>query len=237
MNFRGATRVDAASVEAVTTLLLVDKPAETNPEPGKPISAASSGGTSVNLLATPDYDAAVERFFWDAVEHTANQVDPVYAYMSKHSIDPNVGGVRVEIAGKVVESPMVSVQYEFTIEHADIRETNLEALRTVIHSTAISKLEQVAEAYSEYMDVAADAVGNNVKLSKDTFTWDTVLDLLEKVEWSEGTDGRVHPPRQISGANVPPLPDRTPEQQRRLEQIDVKKQEEHVARRRSRRLR
>lgn len=233
----------------------MDEVADQAPEPGDPKGSPGSAApqttsgsevsedsgdrwrTGANLLATPEYDAAVERFFWDAVELTASHVDPVYAYMSNHSINPNVEGVSVEIAGKTVKSPMVPVQYEFVLEYADIRDTNLEALKTVIHSAAMSKLEQVSAAYNEYMDDATDAVGNNVQLNKDTFTWDTVLDLLEKVEWSEGTDGRVHAPRQYSGAKVPKLPDMTPEQQLRMEQIDAKKQEDYVARRRSRRLR
>lgn len=195
------------------------------------------GSSATKLLSALDYGRAADAFFWHAIEFVARASDPLYAVMSKHTLRGDMDGVIVEIEGKTVESPMVPIAYEIPISYDDVRNTNLVALNTAIHAAALSMLEQVAAAYNDYMDVATDAVGHNVQLTKDNYNWDTVLDLLEKVEWAEGTDGQVHAPQQLAGANVPRLPEMTAEQARRLQKIGLEKQEEYVARRRSRRLR
>lgn len=201
------------------------------------VAEGGQSGSALKLLSALDYGRAADVFFWNAIEFVARASDRLYAVMSKHTIRGDMDGVTVEIEGKTVESPMVPIAYEIPISYDDVRNTNLVALNTAIHTAAMSKLEQVATAYNDYIDAATDAVGHNVQLTKDNYNWNTVLDLLEKVEWAEGTDGQVHAPQQLTGANVPPLPEMTAEQELRLQKIALEKQEEHVARRRSRRLR
>jgi len=74
----------------------------------------------------------------------------------------------------------------------------------------------------------------------DDFTWDTVLDAYDKVEWLP-VDGAVRQPQMHVGASVQSALERqgelTPEQCQRLQAIFERKQAEYVSRRRSRRLR
>jgi hypothetical protein len=202
----------------------------TDGEPAEPVD----GGQ--RLLSAVDYGQAVDSFFWNAIEHVARISEPLYAAMSSGDLQ-DVDGVTVEVNGTSVVSPMVHVTYEIPIDPEDVRNTNLGALHAAIHMAASSKLNQVKDAYGTYMDSALDAVGHNLKIPQDSFGWDTVLGILAIVEWAEGADGKLHPPRQLTGAAVPDLPPLTPEQELRMQQIDAQKQEEHVARRRSRRLR
>ncbi|QMW67925.1 hypothetical protein H4N58_08805 [Mumia sp. ZJ1417] len=66
--------------------------------------------------------------------------------------------------------------------------------------------------------LATSAVGNHLTISKDTFRWD-VLAALEKIEWAEDAYGDVQPPRQLTGAGLPELPEITAEQRGRMRQI------------------
>lgn len=191
----------------------------------------------VQLLSASDYGNAVDTFFGNAIEFIARKSDRVYASMHDGASVDGIDAVTVEVAGTSVASPMVNVSYAVPIDPEDVRNTNLEALHAAVQTAAESKLDQVLEAYTNYLDEALAAVGHNVRISKDTFGWGAMFELLEKVEWAEGADGRVHAPQGLFGDAVPELPKMTPDEERRIKAIDDRKQQEHVARRRSRRLR
>lgn len=201
----------------------------------EPVDDPAAGGQ--RLLSAVDYGRAADSFFSNAIEYVARLSDPVYAAMSTGDAREDIDGVTVEVNGTSVVSPMVHITYEIPIDPEDVRNTNLEALHAAVHEAALSKLAQVKDTYGAYLDAALDAVGHNLKIPKDSFGWDTVFDMLERVEWAEGADGRLHPPQQLTGAAIPNLPPMTLEQELRMQQIDAQKQEEYVARRRSRRLR
>lgn len=185
----------------------------------------------------PYATGVVDAFFMNAIEFVARKSDRLYASMQDGATVHGIEAVTVEVEGTSVSSPMVNVSYAVSIDPEDVRNTNLEALHTAVQTAAASKLDQVRDSYASYLDEAVAAVGHTEQISKETFGWDTVFELLEKVEWAEGADGRVHPPQALFGAAVPELPEMTPDEERRMQQIDEMKQEEHVARRRSRRLR
>jgi hypothetical protein len=97
-------------------------------------------------------------------------------------------------------------------------------------------------AFYQYVGAATEAVGNSMQAKRGQLDWDTILDAWETVEWSEDDTGIVRPPTRVvagsaTGFDPSNLPEPTAEQRKRFFNMLVRKQEEHVSRRRSRRLR
>ncbi len=189
------------------------------------------------VLAAGEYSTATLNLFHNAIEHLARAMDPVYGAMESGLGTDGIEAVAVDVEGVSVESPMVNVSYAIDIDPEDVRHVRLGEFHVAALEAATSRLEQVAQSYQDYLDAATAAVGNHRTIPKGAFNWDTVLDLLEQVEWTEGADGMVHPPRAVVGSALPELGEKTPQQVFREALINHSKQEEHVARRRRRRLR
>ena len=123
----------------------------------------------------------------------------------------------------------------------DILAGHLERLHEVIGQIAESYLPQFMRPFFEYVGDAAASVGNSIDAAGAGLSWDLILDAYEMTEWAIDDGGVVRPPQLVAGPDViakyQQLPQPTQEQQQRLRDMTSKKQEEHVSRRRSRRLR
>lgn len=189
------------------------------------------------LLLALDFGSVFAQFESWAIDRLARRLSPVYAAMETFVPSKGVEAVVVEVEGVSVASPIVNIHYEHLVDPEDVRTTNLAALEELLIKAAEQKIEQSAQAYNDYLDEATKAVGNNASLSARDFNWDTMLDLMAEAEWREGPDGQVHPPRMTAGDAVPALPEMTEKQQARADALIKEKRDEHLARRRSRRLR
>lgn len=127
------------------------------------------------------------------------------------------------------------------IRRDDVITGELEMMHDAIARIAESHLAQFMAPFFEHVADAAGAVGNSMDLSGGAFGWDALLDAFEKVQWMPDTTGRIKPPQVHAGKlvlqRIQNLPDFTPEQKQRWADMQRRKQEEHVSRRRSRRLR
>jgi len=186
------------------------------------------------LLTAVEYGAALEQFTSWAIGLVAARKSPVYGAVEMFIPPDGVDGVSVDIAGQSVKSPMIRLKTEVPIDPEAVRRTDLNEMVRLIEMAADDRIEQTREALDAYMNEATAAVGNNVTVKRWDITWDWILDQYEKIEWAEGSDGLVHPP---SLHGIDSLPELTSTQQERLQAIVQRKQDEHVARRRSRRLR
>jgi hypothetical protein len=96
-------------------------------------------------------------------------------------------------------------------------------------------------AFWGHVGTAVSAVGNSVDLSGKKLTWDRILDIFEQIEWMPNDQGMVQKPTMQMGTDArkifDALPEPTAEQQERMRRIAEAKQEAHVSRRHSRRLR
>jgi hypothetical protein len=189
------------------------------------------------LLLALDYGSVFAQFESWAVDRLARRLSPVYAAMETFVPSKGVEAVVVDVDGVSVASPIVNIRYEHRVDPEDVQTTNLVALEEILVKAAEQRIEQSAQAYNDYLDEATKAVGNNASLHAQDFNWDTMLDLMAKAEWREGPDGQVHPPKMTAGDAVPALPEMTEEQRARADALMKEKRDEHMARRRSRRLR
>lgn len=180
-------------------------------------------------------------FVRDAVHAVMAETDPIFGQLQRTQMPEGVSSIRVDVGDVSTPSPGVELAEEVELARDDIVQGNLERLYEVVFKVADAFLAQFMKPFFEYVGDAAEAVGNSVSLEGRPLTWDDMLDTFEKVEWSADDTGRVRPPQVAAGttarAAMDALPDLTPDQQRRWASIIVRKQEAHVSRRRSRRLR
>jgi hypothetical protein len=194
-----------------------------------------------SLLLTPDYDEAVAEFVRHAVESLMSAADPIYASLRRLPLPEGVVSIRVEVGDARTTSPEVQMSERVEIQRSDVVEGNLEEFHIALAQIADSHLLQFMRPFFEHVGDAAEAVGNTMTVEGSAMSWDDVLDAWEKVEWAVDRAGRVRQPQMVVGSEVAArleeLPNPTVQQQQRAESISMRKQEEHVSRRRSRRLR
>jgi hypothetical protein len=193
------------------------------------------------LLTTRDYEDAIAEFVRDAVHSVMAASDDVYAGLRRMPMPEGVTTVSVQVDEAVTDSPEVEMRETVEIRRDDVVAGELEMMHDAVAHIAESHLAQFMAPFFEHVGDAASAVGNSVDLSGDAFGWDGLLDAFEQVRWLPDATGRVRAPQMHAGALVQArlrgLPDFTPEQAQRWADMQRRKQEEHVSRRRSRRLR
>ncbi len=193
------------------------------------------------LLTTRDYDHAIAVFVGDAVHAVMAASDDVYAGLRRMPMPEGVTSVRVQVDEAVTDSPEVEMSEIVEVRRDDVVAGELEMMHDAIVRIAESHLAQFMAPFFEHVGDAAGAVGNTVDLAGDAFGWDGLLDAFEQVRWMADAAGRVRAPQIHAGAlaaeRIRGLPARTPEQEQRWADMQGRKQEEHVSRRRSRRLR
>lgn len=199
-----------------------------------------AGGMGESVLGTPELDRAMVHLISDAVDACMAD-DPIFARLRRRSLPEGVKGVSVEVDQTALDSPSVSLNHTDSVSTADMVEGNFEQLHRVVLEMAESFLGQYLPAFFKHVETAAESVGNNLDISGDRLGWERILDAFEQVEWSPDDGGIVRPPQMHAGpavaAVIEALPDLNPAQRARYVQMWISKQEEHVSRRRSRRLR
>lgn len=192
-----------------------------------------------DLFDCSEYRAEMARFTAEAVDAAMSESDPLYRSLRRVKFPEGVTGAIVEVDSTRTESPIVSMREQLEVAREDVLEGNLEQLHGAIRTIAESYLGQFMPAFFEHIGDAAEAVGNSVDLTDEELTWGRVIDLVEMTEWGEDEEGWVQPPRMVTGQTS--LQERlgpwSDEEQRRWIELYLSKQEAHVSRRRSRRLR
>lgn len=192
------------------------------------------------ILATPEFDRAMVRFVSDAIDARMAE-DPIFARLRRLPLPEGVTGVSVEVRQTALESPSVPMEHSDAVTTADLVEGNFEELHRIVLEIAESFLDQYLPALFQHVGTAVESVGNSLDLSGEELSWERILDAFELVEWAPDDQGIVRPPQLHAGsavaAKIKALPDWTPAQRARFAEMWISKQEEHVSRRRSRRLR
>ncbi len=197
--------------------------------------------TDSPLIGTVDYDEAMDAFIAEAVHTSMSEMDRVYASLRRSALPEGVRRIRVQVEGAENTSPEVHLSQLVELDRGDVIAGNLERFHEVIAIIAEAHLEQFMRPFFEHLGDVAESVGNALNLGGAEFGWDQLLDAYERPEWGVDALGLVHPPQITAGSDVAEklrnLPRRTPEQDERFRLMWIRKQEEHDARRRRRRLR
>lgn len=216
-----------------------DSPTEGHIGPSPTVASVSD--QVIALLNVTDYDVATAEFFREAVDATMAQLDPTYGALRRLPMPEGVSAISVQVAGTDTASPEVEMSKTVSVERDDVTLGNLESFHEAVVAVAANHVETFMTAFYAHLDAAVTAVGNHVELSKETVTWDHLLDAFEKVAWMPNLQGQVQPPEMKAGKDaqkvIDELPKQTKEQRARFTRIALAKQEEYVSRRRSRRIR
>lgn len=192
------------------------------------------------VLETPEYEEAMAAFIDEAIQASMRDMDPIYASLRRSTLPEGVRNIQVQVDEAANDSPEVHLTEIVGIDPDDIIAGNIEQFHDAIAAIASAYLDQFMRPFFEHVGDAAASVGNAVKITGQ-FGWNEILDCYERVEWGVDRTGAVRPPQMTAGPNVvsalAKAPDRTPEQDERLRVIWNRKQTEHDARRRSRRIR
>jgi hypothetical protein len=192
------------------------------------------------ILATPEFDKAVTDLFWTAVDLRMAE-DPIFGGIGRSRLPEGVHAVSVEIDDSSLDSPQVPMEHTDRVQTRDLTHGNFEEFHRIVLAMADNFLAQSLPSFFNHLDTAVTSVGNSLDLSGKPLSRDDILDAFDKVEWGVDDYGLVQPPQMIAGpdvvAKVEALPDWTDEQKRRWVEMTSRKQEEHVSRRRGRRLR
>ncbi len=197
--------------------------------------------TDSPLIATVEYDAAMAAFIAEAVHASMGEMDSVYASLRWAALPEGVRRIRVQVEGAENASPEIHLSEQVEFDRSDVIAGNLERFHQAIATIAKAHLEQLMRPFFEHVGDAAESVGNAFNFSGAELGWDDLLEAYEKPEWGVDASGLVHPPQLTAGSEAVEklrnLPQRTSEQNERFRLMWVRKQEEHDARRRRRRLR
>lgn len=211
-------------------------PAETTPDSA---GTATANVEPVKILAAPDYLLASAQFFREAVDARMTEIEPSYGAMRRVSLPEGVSGIRVQVDDVETISPTVAMSHEIEVLREDVKAGRFDVYHRIIDDVAQAHLNSMMAEFYKHVGEAAAAVGNEVNIG-GPLTVDIYLDILERLPWRLTAAGELQQPqihlnpKDAAELRSTPL---TPAQQQRLQAIAEAKLEEHVSRRRSRRLR
>ena len=185
----------------------------------------------------PTYETAMLRFISDVLEGFF-AADPVFGQM-RRQMDIHAGPVRNVRGPTPVDQMMPVIESVASIDVDDVRSANTEAYTDFLCELADSQIAGLANEFYKSLGEVVDAVGTSVDARSRPFSYDLLLDALEKlhIEFDENAEPRLptlvmHPRLFERIKAIRP----TTEQEKRHARIIEKKRTEYFAQKRSRRL-
>jgi hypothetical protein len=143
-------------------------------------------------------------------------------------------------SGHVIQNNPVMAEAKFVLMYDDIRSSSAEALAVQMDAAADQNLSIVMPHLFDMLSRTCQAAGTVSDAGGKPFSFELLLDGLEKIEISFDDQGKPEMPTLVMGpeaaARIRTLPPITPDQQKRLDDLIEKKRKEHYARRRDRKL-
>jgi hypothetical protein len=183
-----------------------------------------------------EYEAAFAEFFGDAVHELVRTHDPLLGQIDWEKSPGATASVIQNRAGEDVDLAQPPVSAEATLRRGPIRRGDFVELWLSIDDMAKQMAAGMAKGMFATLDTVTAATGNVFDAGGKS-TFDAYLEMLEKIELSLTDDDRLSMPSIVlSPEHLQKLPPPTPEQLARLEELQERKLNELLARRRRRRL-
>ena len=148
--------------------------------------------------------------------------------------DYHGGGVHYESEGKHLVTSLSKIKIEAKRSIADIINYDIEKFSEYMYLLANRRLEQMFDIFVKTMDKITNLTGNVTHTQGKPFSFDMILDLLEKVDIGFDDEGNARLPKFIGG---PKLVEKMNEaQEKRFSEIIEKKKKEFYAQKCYRRL-
>jgi hypothetical protein len=191
------------------------------------------------LFDLPEYRSAFGIFFHKALNALMKAKDPVLNMIKVEEREHIPTHQVTTSTGETVELEAIVSEMGFILNHSDLVNGAFEALILNLDDAADQGLKVLMPKIFEYLGQVCDATGNVVDGRGQPFSFDHVLEALEKVQIDFDEAGNPELPTMVVSPEVfqklkmnPP----TPEQLRKRDEIIERKRGEHNARRRTRQI-
>jgi hypothetical protein len=192
-------------------------------------------------FALPEYTLALMKFVHDGVLRLMEAKDPVWGMIPRAEPVEAVPTTQNTMpSGQVVQNNPVMAEAKFVLRYDDIRSSSADALAEQMDGAADQNLSIVMPHFFDMLSRTCQAAGTVSNAGGKPFSFEMLLEGLEKIDISFDEKGKPELPTLVMGpavaAQVRALPPITPDQQKRLDDLIERKRKEHYARRRDRKL-
>jgi hypothetical protein len=194
---------------------------------------------SNHLFDLSEYRGAFGKFFHGALNALMKAKDPVLGMINVETKEHLPTYQLTTTAGETVEFETITSEMGFTLNHSDLVSGNFGALILSLDDAADQGLKNLMPKFFEYLGRVCDATGNVIDGKGQPFSFDQVLDALDKIQIDFDDAGKPEMPTMVLSPELfekirmhPP----TEAQNQRREEIINRKREEFNARRRTRQI-
>ncbi|WP_022929176.1 hypothetical protein [Patulibacter americanus] len=187
-------------------------------------------------FATWELDAAFTHFVNDTLYALARARSPLLAGMGQMQTASTVSSVVSGHDGAELSLPETPVGASMTLDLEAVRTANFEQLTLELDSAAEELGKGLVELFVDTIGKVTDFTGNTIK-SKGGLTFESYVEMLERIEWSLDEDDQlVKPSLVVHPDTAKKFPQGTAEQLQTIRDLEDRKHRELLARRRRRRL-
>jgi hypothetical protein len=188
-------------------------------------------------FALPDYDLACAHVVSDVTKALARAGDPVLSQIKVVPMTGTVSSVMETRAEMALDLPAEPIGFELGVRAEDVRDGNFEALQVKLVEAADVYAKQLAKMLYGNLDKITTATGNTFDAGGHPPTFEMVYEMLDKIEWTLDENDELSTPSLVmSPGAAAKFPKATPEQEKMFEELQARKLEELLAKRRRRRL-
>jgi hypothetical protein len=186
----------------------------------------------------PEYDEAFVGFLYTTANELARAQHPLLAEIRTETTESGASSVVDARGGEQLDLPSELVGFEMKWDREDLLTGNVEALLLQLDSASNELGEKLVGMLVKTLTAVTESTGNVVDAGGKKFSFDLLVESLEKIEWSlDDEDELVMPSIVMHPDQMKNLPtDATPEQKAILDELKQRKREELLAERRRRRL-
>jgi len=188
-------------------------------------------------FALPDYDLACAHVISHVTKDIARASDPVLSQIKVVPMKSTVSSVmetRDDMALDLLAEP---VGFELGVNAEEVRDGNFEALQVKLVEAAEGYAKQLSKMLYGSLQKITSATGNTIDAEGGPLTFEMFYEMLDKMEWALDENDELSKPSLVMGRDTAAkLPHTTPEQVKMLEELEARKLEELLAKRRRRRL-
>lgn len=191
------------------------------------------------IACFPEYTDAFNTFFFSSVRELMRRNDPILAqvqFAEVESIRTSVVGGYDSLDHQI--APM-KMEATFALPFQVIYNTDISEMAFALYSTAEEGLKSLMPQMFANIDKICDDSGNTIDAKGGTFSWDQVMDAIEKMRIDFDETGQARLPTLITSPAVEKViaaTPMTPEQQVRHNNIIDRKREKFFAQKRIRKI-
>jgi hypothetical protein len=185
----------------------------------------------------PEYERAYVQFLETVISGFIDE-DQILGRTSRYSSNRQITSRNV-ISEKALDFEGVETSASALFEFEHIRAFNIDEHSQQVAELATSKMNSLKQLMFEQLNDVCDATGNTVDGAGQKISHDTIIDLLEKIDWEFDENGEpikdnlifVLPPDMIEQLK---MLEETEQHHERMKHLTDRKRQEWLAKRRTR---